>query len=342
MKEGSYPYSLEFIRNAAQSLDPIIVPIIRDYYSLALGITTACNFRCPICYYHTPNAPISTHEMSISLLKHLLANMPRLSRIIIGLEGEPFLHTNFADVIGIISSHCREIVIISNGSILDYSYLSVLTRYNVTQLILSIDAGDAEHYQKFRQGGNLNIFRQHTKSLLSAGIYATFHATVYKENLSSLLLLPKLASELGIPTISLQQMRPHSGATARGVQPTSLEDLESWLLTFMKHAEYYGITILPDRNFGGSRLFGCLRTIAAHNRYLKLYKNLGSLCQHIYIMTCIFADGRLFPCAGDYKPIQPAEYSFNGIFNHPYLTLLRAIHKQGILTEVCRVCMNEY
>lgn len=341
MSARTYPFDLEYVQKRGMGLTPVTVPRVDDRYILGIGLSSRCNFQCPICYYHAPDGEISGQDMDIGLLTEILSSLPRLARIVIGLEGEPLLHKQFFKAISIMAKHANELVLITNASLLTEEYSKFLLHFSLPYILLSIDAADAENYARFRRGGNFDQFLRNVEAALALGHKAVLHATVFRENLGTLLELPALAHRLGLNCISLQQLRAHPGSARRGMHPTGQQELEDWFARLVVKASIHNIQIMPDRFFGGPEFHAQLCAQSLRENLLLVEKMPQRQCPHAENFAGIMADGSLFPCAGDYAPVPLESYSFDTIFNHPYLQKLRAFHRYGVDNPACTICMNK-
>ena len=335
-----YPFNLDYVLKMASGLAPVKVPNQPDRYVLGLGLTDYCNFKCPMCYYHGEEALKTTQDMPISLLQNILIKLPYLASILIGLEGEPLLHKQIFQAFEIMSQHTDSLILFTNGSRLTSSVCQTLNKYPVRKIFLSIDAANDEDYTKYRSGGTLDLFKRHAEYAVHilGSEKIQLHATIFHENMSSVQDLPRLAKSIGIGRISLQQLREHDGSKQRGISPASNDELETFFNLLLDEAHKYDIELMPDRSFGGPQLDKKIQAIA-NNDPLVIHSEYES-CIHVEIMAGILADGSLFPCAGDFEPVQLDEYSFDSIFNHPYLQSLRAINRQKRTTMACKICRN--
>lgn len=339
MNKRIYPYNLAYVQKLAADLDPVKVPFQSGRYNLGLGITNRCNFDCPICYYHAPGGRDRARDMPLSLLRRILTALPDLAGIIVGLEGEPLLHPEFSGILDLAALHCGGITLITNGSLVNVDVCRALAQLSSSCVFLSIDAAGAALYEKLRKGGNLSLFMRNADMLAKAA-RCLFHATVFRQNLDSLTGLPALAASLGIKCLSFQQLRVHSGSASRSIEAASTFELETWLDKILAEAGKYNMAIVLDRFFGGEALQKKLRMLMREYPLLSMPEFHKGHCEHADSLAGITADGRLFPCAGDFEPVPMREYSFDAVFNHPYLVALRALHKAERISGACGICMN--
>ncbi len=258
-----------------------------------------------------------------------------LAGVIVGLEGEPLLYNNLPGFMELAETHSRAITIITNGGPLTEKVCRDWANFSIKNIILSVDAADRLSYERFRKNGGFERFKKNA-AMVAGMLPCQFHATVFKENLKSLLGMPALAYDLGIKRLSLQLLRSHPGSMARHIRSASRAELSRWLPEMRANAAQYNIDLGFDRNFG-DLVWESDQIDAAS---IKHTTGNGTHCEHADTLACVLSDGRLFPCAGDFEPVPIKEYSFDGMFNHPYLLALRALRGAGRLIEPCRICMN--
>lgn len=337
---GLYPYDLQYIMARARDLEPVMAPNIPNNYYLALGITNSCNYDCPFCYYHVKGAQGGKRQLSIGTAQKIFGSMPSLAGVIFGLEGEPLLHDNFLDILKLAEHATREITLITNGSLLTEKLCDEMSLFPIGRIILSIDGSDAESYGRFRKNGRFERFKRNA-AMIARRFSCQLHATVFRENLGSLHRLPELARNLGIGRVSLQQVRLRPGSSMNEIHSASIGEIAEWLGRFLENAGKHDIAIELDRNFGGSGFASAIGQIANPDSVVAITPIEAGHCDHADRLACIMSDGSLFPCAGDFEPVPLQEYSFDAVFNHPYLQALRSLHKAGRRIEPCRICMND-
>lgn len=312
--------------------------------SLGIGLTTACNFSCPICYYHGSdwNASEKSYpEMPLAILKHILQQIGDLEQVIFATEGEPFLYSGIWDALDLAANTAKSIVLASNGSLISTQEALRLQKYPIKTIFLSIDGADGPTYEKFRKGG---IFRKFTRatSLLteSLGPKVIFHAVLCAQNCISLLKLPRLARELGVQGISLAQIRMHPGAKDRGVTPCSSVALWDFLDSFLTEAQHNGIAVFFDTHFADAHTMQRLRSLLGADKDSQ--PSVLAACPPLWQHTTITQNCCLFPCCGDFQPVKVLyeDFNFDSVFNHEYLLLLRAMMLLGVIPRGCDACLH--
>lgn len=338
-----FAHDLATVRALTPDFAPLTVAPRAHHFSLGLGLTSRCNFRCPICYYHDAPTPRAARDMPLPLLKSLLAPLPQLASVCIGLEGEPFCHPRIFDALDMVAAHADCLNIVSNGSLVDGEAAERLCRYPLASLALSIDAGDEAAYRRFRQGGELRVFMKNGARLAGRlGPRVCLHTVVFAKNLDSLARLPDVAAEMGVSSISLQQLRPTAGSRQRNVHPAKGEFLKEGLERMVGSAERRGIILVFDARFANREIMDHLQGLAQNSTCIRLQKCGDGSCSQLSTFTSILGDGTLFPCCGDFTPAPIRHHSFDGIFNHEYLQRLRFLHrKKNAHLPPCRPCLHE-
>lgn len=341
MEYLEFDYNLDSLRRLTSDFTPCIVERRDNVFSLGIGLTSRCNFRCPMCYYHgSDNAPLG-QDMSLSMLKTLISPLPQLASIIVGLEGEPFCHPHFFEALDLMATRTNNLRIVSNGSLISPGVARQLSAYPIGSVVLSIDAGDEATYRRFRKGGDLRNFKRIGATLAEQlGDRLLLHAVLFAENLNSLASLPDIASDMGIRWISMQQFRPTTAALRRNIHPAEKEKLKEGIKRIINSAERRNVVLLFEHRFGNKEITDSLYNISKKCKFLKIYHQNNIQCRQIFNFASILSSGKFFPCCGDFTPTDIYTNSFDGIFNHEYLQRLRFLHAHNIYISPCRSCLH--
>ena len=331
----NYPFDISSL-HADELSEQYTVAKQKGKYRLGIGLTSRCNYRCPICYYHNEASEIHPDsDIHLDVLRAIFKNCGSLQCIAFALEGEPFCYPYLFQALDSAMETTETITISTNASLLTYQKLQDLSEYNISLLSLSIDAADEEGYARFRHGGQLANF------IANAGMAADilgdaviFNAVLFQQNLHSVLELPKLAAMTGISTIALMPLRPHSGALSNGITTANFEDLKQCLADIIERATRYNIALNLDGFKGDKKIMEWLARFGPGMINCEMPKK----CIIPWHYTSILSSGELFPCCGDFKPAKISTYDFDGIYNHQYLRLIRASISQNRLIPACKTC----
>lgn len=194
---------------------------------LGLGITTKCNLSCLYCYYKEyKNTPFKQQELSIQALTKLLSAIPHLQNLIITLEGEPFLHSDFYSLLKIASAYCEQITLVVNANFPLNSQLENLQHTNVKQIIVSIDSPEAKEYSALRKGADFSLLCKNIKQLKKYTETIQFHSVISNKNKEHIAHLPYLAKDFGVRAISFSQVRETDFTKQNKIFPLAENELK--------------------------------------------------------------------------------------------------------------------
>lgn len=74
------------------------------------------------------------------------------------------------------------------------------------------------------------------------------------------------------------------------------------------------------------------------SKFLYILDN--KICKIPWEYTSILSNGYIFPCCGDFEPSPISEYTFDGIFNHDYMTMIRGNILKNKSNSFCNICRN--
>ncbi len=331
----NYPFDISSLP-ADELSEQFTVPRENGKYILGIGLTSRCNYRCPICYYHNDTSEIHPdRDIPLDVLRTVFKNCGSLQCINFAMEGEPFCYPYLFQALDSAMETAGAITISTNASLLTHQKLQLLSDYNISLLSLSIDAADEEGYARFRHGGQLATFISNAGMAAEMlGDAVIFNAVIFQQNLHSVLELPKIAHMTGVSAIALMPLRPHSGARANGISTAKFEDLQQCLTDMIEKAAQYNLTLNLDGFRGDRKIMDWLARYSPDMTKGAVKKK----CSVPWQYTSILSSGELFPCCGDFQPAKISAYNFDGIYNHPYLRLLRAGISRNRLLPACKAC----
>ncbi len=130
--------------------------------------TTRCNLRCRMCVKYAPGNSIEEMNMDPSLFAKLIPALPTVRRVIINGIGEPLMHPQLDQLIGLLHNHLSEnasIGLQSNGYLLNRDRAETLLAAGLETVCLSLDT-ISEH--RNRPGKQL----EHTIGAVRSAIHA--------------------------------------------------------------------------------------------------------------------------------------------------------------------------
>ena len=123
--------------------------------------SSACNLTCPMCSFGSQDKSIRKYYdgmMSFETFVKICHELNEHECPAVKLSGnnEPLLYPDFFDRVDYIKKHTKvmDIIMSTNGLLLDENRINRLLDNPVTKLCISIDAATRETYDKIRIGSN--------------------------------------------------------------------------------------------------------------------------------------------------------------------------------------------
>ncbi|MDO8141187.1 MAG: radical SAM protein [Candidatus Brocadiales bacterium] len=137
-------------------------------FYVTVDVTQQCNLQCLCCPYHSPilnksssniqkwqDIPFDRFENLCDELKIMGTNL-----LIFSGEGEPLLYPSIANLISIAKSKALQIMLLTNGTLLDKSNMKSLINSFVNILNVSLWASSTKEYEMNYPGSNPNNFEK--------------------------------------------------------------------------------------------------------------------------------------------------------------------------------------
>ncbi len=266
----------------AQRLGPAFVSYRRDFAAAEAGrrpeyplhldvdVTTACNFRCPMCPAGAAghNFPGLTKGLRLprALYSRALAEGRAfgLPSVRLGLTGEPSLVEDIdAWVAEAAAAGVIDISLITNGSRLTAELSRRLIEAGLTRLMISVDAASSETYSRLRPGGSWGILLKNIETFLS--------------------LRAKAASVLPLLRLSFVETNANQA------------EAEAFVERFSPLADYLSLQRYQNIVGGSSGLKAPAGRAPAEEGF----------CAEPFTRLALHADGGLFPCCSDFGRRRP-------------------------------------
>lgn len=216
--------------------------------TLGLGLTSRCNLNCSMCYYHSPNASkiVSCSELSLSSIEQMLDSIVHCQNVLLVLEGEPLLYSDFLGVLDVALRHAPLVCLVTNGHALNANLCArmheLLSQYNNNEgngneagkrlnILVSLEAVSAELYAQLR-GGSFARLDRNLRAALEFFPDLTLHVVVSNKNISHLPEIFKYAHEIGIKAISFDELNECDNAKAHGLKRVPPPELLEYFLIF--------------------------------------------------------------------------------------------------------------
>lgn len=348
-----YPYTLDDLRSELQKAklklgtDEVNLAYTQSYLDdatpvcLGLGITNKCNLRCSMCYYHEKEGsqePEITTEINLELLSKVLPLIPNLQQVMLGLEGEPLLYSRLNELLTLLNQYTTNTVLVTNGNAVTPHVLGILKQHKLESVTVSLEAAEPELYASLRVKGQLNRLYEGVKNLKSCTKFINFHVVVSQANLHHLKPIVSLAKELEVNSITLDQLHMCNNAFENGLRLPEENALIEQTCDMVHFAEEQDVQIFIGPNYAKPALMDILKhQVGSHIPAFKY-----APCPLLETTVNLLSSGQLFPCCGDIQPISLKEHelTFDGIFNHESVRLLRTLWALHEIPLVCQHCLR--
>lgn len=186
-----------------------------DIKSAFVETTSLCNLSCKHCYN---NSGIKHNNISFLDLEHIVFDLVALGAEHVSISGgEPLLHPEFDNIIGLLDKYPIKYQIITNGTLLD-SKIELIEYYkNNLYVQISLDGVGSIH-DELRGSGTFDSIEKNIKLLKEKNILYFFKTTIHKNNYTKLEDIVLKAIELGGTSISFSFINP----VGRGLINTDL------------------------------------------------------------------------------------------------------------------------
>lgn len=320
--------------------------------TLGLGLTNRCNLKCSMCYYHSPDASktVSCSELSLSAIEQLLESIPHCQNVLLALEGEPLLHSDFLAVLVVALHYAPLVCLVTNGHALTADLCvcmhGILAEYNAGKaskhfsLSVSLEAVAPELYAQLR-GGSFARLDRNLRAALEFFPALTLHVVVSNQNISHLPEIFAYAHEIGIKAISFDELNECDNAIAHGLKRVPQPELLEHFLTFLQQAKEFNLQLMFSQNFMSPHY---MQEFKQRSQDLGLYPAIVETpalgCPFIRGFASVISGMRIFPCCGDFAPQSLSEISFDSVYNHDYLLYLRALWSLQQIPAICKSCLK--
>lgn len=315
---------------------------------LGLGITNRCNLTCSMCYYHSPDAKLAVpcSELSFDTISELIDCVPHFDSILIALEGEPLLHSDFLGVLEKALQAAPCVMLVTNGQALTAALCTrmhqMLQRYpnKALDITISLESVDPELYAKLR-GGSFTRLDRNIQQALQFFPNLRLHMVVSNQNISKIGEILSYAQENGIKALSFDELNECENALVHGLRRVAPYELLDTFLKLLQQAQDLGVHLLFSQNFFSPQVMLEFKQRCSESQLKPIILEDGQhRCPYIYNFAAVVSGLRIFPCCGELLPSQISKISFDEIFNHDYLVYLRALWRLGCIPEVCKICLK--
>jgi radical SAM protein with 4Fe4S-binding SPASM domain len=188
---------------------------------LQVEVTAACNLRCRMCLV-SYRKPVDRVRGSVGLdeLRQLLDAVPSLERLTLQGLGEPLLAPDIEKLVREARDRGIEVGFNTNGVLLDERRASLLVGLGIDWVHVSLDAASERSFEAIRAGASFDRVVRNLRGLVelrsSWGARKPsiqLNAVLMRRTLRELIPLVRLASEIGVDRLWVQQLSHDLGDT---------------------------------------------------------------------------------------------------------------------------------
>ena len=214
---GSYFY--------AKATKKLLTPALP--FSVAFEPTTSCNLRCPECPSGLRSFTRPTGMLDPVFFKSKIDEMKEhLMYLTFYFQGEPFLHTQFLDMVNYASTNKIYTATSTNAHYLTDKVAEETVRSGLDRLIVSIDGTTQETYESYRIGGQLDKVIEGTKKVVewkkklkSSTPHIVFQFLVVKPNEHQTDEVSALAKEVGVDDVQFKTAQLYDYENGNALMP---------------------------------------------------------------------------------------------------------------------------
>jgi len=179
---------------------------------LYLEISNRCNLRCRTCPQHFGMAEPPA-QLTVDDVRGILAQVPRLRRVVLHGIGESTLHPDLPQIVGLVRERGAYTLLNTNGTLLTSALSVALIEAGLDELRVSVDASTPETYEAVRGADFLEVIRENLRGFLderaalgAATPVVSLWMTATRRTIPELAGLVRIAADLGIPRVYLQRL----------------------------------------------------------------------------------------------------------------------------------------
>lgn len=277
--------------------------------------TNCCSLQCPLCPTGTRTARRPQGHMTAELFDRVLEDCaPALLCVVFYGWGEPFLNRDLPRMIAACTHRGVRTIVSTNGqSLQTLEEAGAVVEAGLSTLIVAVDGGTQETYERYRRGGLLDRVRLCVANVEDAKRqggahhpYTNLRAVLTQDALAELPALEALARDSGVNMFSCKTLGCMVG-----------------------HEEFPHF----EPQAPAFRRFPSAGQPPSPGRFL---------CPFPYRQPTVFWDGTVVGCEFDYDLEEPwgriGEQHFSEIWNGPRARALRKRLRRGERVEFCRRC----
>lgn len=173
---------------------------------VGFDLTGRCNLRCIHCRVSTSS---KNKELPLTLIKKTIDELAKMKVIqVIFSGGEPFIRKDIFKILSYaLKSGIPDILIVSNGTLLNYNQIRKLKNTGIKKISLSLD-GLKKNHDKIRGTGNFDKTVSTLKKLVKEGFEVKVSMTLNKMNKDDIPNFSRFLKKIGVSKINIGNLMP--------------------------------------------------------------------------------------------------------------------------------------
>ncbi|MDK2801461.1 MAG: hypothetical protein PWQ70_3080 [Clostridiales bacterium] len=226
-KDGSIIFTQDILKkfgitpdsNLRIELDQNKIQIFPNIHSLAkvyIEPTSRCNLSCQTCIRNTWKEPMGEMDLEIfDKLIEQLKDFDNLQTVMFGGFGEPTFHKDILYMIKKVKSLGVKTEIITNGTLLNETFIRGLIKNGLDTLWVSFDGTNDESFESIREGASFNNIIDNLKMLKRLNTDGKHNIEIgisfvaMKKNIKDLKDIRKLALAVGAKRVYISNVLPY-------------------------------------------------------------------------------------------------------------------------------------
>lgn len=188
---------------------------------LQVEVTGSCNLACRMCLVrYRPKLGRRQGAMCLHTFRAIVDDLPGLERLTLQGLGEPLLAPDLFEMIAHAAARGIKVGFNTNGTFLTRERMHQLLDAGLHWLHISIDGATAETYESIRDGSSFELVTANVaaaaRTMRERGAVLPSLSIVFvamRRNIAELPALVRLAAELGVPRLWVQNLSHSFGDT---------------------------------------------------------------------------------------------------------------------------------
>lgn len=215
-----------------------------------IEVNDFCNLKCPHCPRENPDIPKNTGHIPIEAVRNLEPWFRTATYVGLAGNGEPFLHPDIIEILRIVTGAGATPSVISNATLWQkMNMIEDIAGIGPILLMISIDGGTRETFEKWRKRANFDEVRANLRALREAKErkgtpfpVVNFISCLMKDTIGEVEQIVDVAAEAGASVIVFQNMYPYNTLMDEN-RVKDMEECRRAIAKARKRAQPHGIRI---------------------------------------------------------------------------------------------------